>query len=108
MNTNATTLTLALTTAMTFGAASAAHAASPFAMQPLAQGYMVAAADKAMEGKCGGNAKAEEGKCGGKKSAKTKEGKCGEGKCGGNKAAKDKEGKCGGMKAKEGKCGGAM
>lgn len=61
-----------------------------FAMQPLAQGYLVAAADgKAAEGKCG------EGKCGaettrtprGAKKAAQAEGKCGEGKCG--------EGKCG-------------
>ncbi|KAA6122963.1 HvfA family oxazolone/thioamide-modified RiPP metallophore [Cupriavidus cauae] len=68
-----------------------------FAMQPLAQGYLVAAADgKAAEGKCG------EGKCGaetvraprGAKKGARAEGKCGEGKCG--------EGKCG-----EGKCGDA-
>ena len=48
---------------------------SPFAMQDLGAGYMVA---ENHEGKCG------EGKCGGKKET---EGKCGEGKCG--------EGKCG-------------
>lgn len=56
---------------------------SAFAVQPLAQGYMVAAAHADSEGKCG------EGKCGSNdakpsKSAakKTAEGKCGEGQCG--------------------------
>ena len=53
---------------------------SAFAVQPLAQGYMVAAAHAAAEGKCG------EGKCGKplKTTAnkKTAEGKCGEGQCG--------------------------
>ena len=58
---------------------------SAFAMQPLAQGYMTAAAHAGSEGKCG------EGKCGGdeakpkaKQAAvkKTAEGKCGEGQCG--------------------------
>jgi uncharacterized low-complexity protein len=70
---------------------------SPFAMASLDNGYMVAQADKAKEGKCGegkcGATKAKEGKCGGDK-AKAKEGKCG-----GDKA-KMKDGKCG-----EGKCG---
>lgn len=75
----------------TVAASSVAGAAqSPFAMASLDNGYMVAAADKAKEGKCGegkcgGNkAKAKEGKCGGDK-AKMKDGKCGEGKCGGTK-----------------------
>ena len=57
---------------------------SAFAMQPLSQGYMVAAAHAAAEGKCG------EGKCGAQakpaaaKTAvkKTAEGKCSEGQCG--------------------------
>ncbi len=56
---------------------------SAFAMQPLAQGYMLAAGHAAGEGKCG------EGKCGasGAKAPKaaalkTAEGKCGEGQCG--------------------------
>lgn len=60
---------------------------SAFAMQPLDQGYMLAASHATAEGKCG------EGKCGAdeakpakaKKSAatsKTAEGKCGEGQCG--------------------------
>ena len=76
---------------------------SAFAVQPLPQGYMLAANHTAAEGKCG------EGKCGaGAKAAKTSagkaaEGKCGEGKCGANGAgAKTAEGKCG-----EGKCGDA-
>lgn len=56
---------------------------SAFAMQPLAQGYMLAAGHAAAEGKCG------EGKCGtgeagtaGAGATKTAEGKCGEGQCG--------------------------
>ena len=96
-----TVLTLALTAAI--GAAGMAHAASgasPFSMTALESGYMVAAAEKGKEGKCG------EGKCGAQK-AKAKEAKCGgdkakEAKCGGQKA---KEGKCGGDKSKDGKCG---
>ena len=57
-----TTLTLALTAAI--GAAGMAHAAagaSPFSMTALESGYMVAAAEKAKDGKCG------EGKCGANK-----------------------------------------
>ena len=73
------------------GVAQADSSQSPFAMQKLSSGYMVAAGH--MEGKCG------EGKCGGKKEA---EGKCGEGKCGGTKKGHS-EGKCG-----EGKCGMSM
>ncbi|MBU8977820.1 MULTISPECIES: EF-hand domain-containing protein [unclassified Lysobacter] len=63
---------------------------SAFAVQPLSQGYMLAAAHAGAEGKCG------EGKCG--------EGKCGEGKCGthAKATAKAAEGKCG-----EGQCGDA-
>nr|WP_314615442.1 hypothetical protein [uncultured Pseudomonas sp.] len=52
---------------------------SAFAVEPLPQGYQLAAAAKAGEGKCG------EGKCGASgASAKATqaEGKCGEGKCG--------------------------
>ena len=49
---------------------------SSFAMEPLAQGYLLAAPEAA---------KAGEGKCG--------EGKCGEGKCGMAKADTDKDGK---------------
>lgn len=94
MKASKATLTLALTAAI--GSVGIAHAAgNPFALNALSQGYMVAAADKAKEGKCG------EGKCGGtKKDTKAKDGKCGEGKCGGASNAKAKEGKCG-----EGKCG---
>lgn len=78
MKASKATLTLALTAAL--GSGGIAHAAgNPFALNALSQGYMVAAADKAKEGKCG------EGKCGGASNAKTKEGKCGEGKCGGKK-----------------------
>ncbi|MBD9435520.1 EF-hand domain-containing protein [Pseudoxanthomonas sp. PXM03] len=51
-------------------------AGSSFAMEPLAQGYLLAAPEAA---------KAGEGKCG--------EGKCGEGKCGMAKADTDKDGK---------------
>ncbi len=68
--------------AASLAAASLANAAgNPFEMQSLKNGYQVAAADKAKEGKCGGD-KAKEGKCGGDKK---KDGKCGEGKCGGSK-----------------------
>ena len=57
---------------------------SAFAMQPLSQGYMLAASHAGDEGKCG------EGKCGATEgkaaktapAKKTAEGKCGEGKCG--------------------------
>ncbi|QNP40777.1 HvfA family oxazolone/thioamide-modified RiPP metallophore [Lysobacter solisilvae (ex Woo and Kim 2020)] len=55
-----------------------------FAVQPLAQGYMVTASHAGEEGKCG------EGKCGATEAkpaqaaavTKAAEGKCGEGKCG--------------------------
>ena len=67
-----------------------------FAMQPLSQGYMVAAAHAGEEGKCG------EGKCGADSktakstaATKTAEGKCGEGQCGDarfNKADTDDDG----------------
>lgn len=85
-------------------------AENPFALKPLASGYMVAdshdATDKMQDGKCGS------GKCGSsmkKKKEKAKEGSCGsekakEGSCSGEKKAK--EGSCGGEKAKEGSCGG--
>jgi uncharacterized low-complexity protein len=54
---------------------------SAFAVQPLAQGYMLGATHATAEGKCG------EGKCGStettpKPQAKAAEGKCGEGQCG--------------------------
>ncbi len=71
--------------------------ASPFAMNELSSGYMLAAAD--------GEKSEKEGKCGEDKAGK--EGKCGEGKCGDKKEMKkNMEGKCGEDKAKkEGKCG---
>ncbi|AFK67341.1 hypothetical protein YSA_01040 [Pseudomonas putida ND6] len=68
---------------------------SAFAVEPLAQGYQLASAKVAGEGKCG------EGKCGGSGKASQSEGKCGEGKCGAGAKA-GAEGKCG-----EGKCGDA-
>lgn len=81
---------------------------SAFAMQPLAQGYMLAASHAAGEGKCG-EGKCGEGKCGTHQAknpkgaaAKAAEGKCGEGKCGAGEA---KPGKAGASKAAEGKCG---
>jgi uncharacterized low-complexity protein len=69
---------------------------SAFAMEPLAQGYLLSASagDKAKEGNCGGHKTADakagdkaamEGKCG--------EGKCGEGKCGMEKMDTDKDGR---------------
>ncbi len=80
-----------------------AHAAaSPFAMNTMEKGYMVAdAGSKMKNGNCGGNmdkdgagAKMKDGKCGAnmekdaadkpKGKSKMKEGKCGEGKCGAN------------------------
>lgn len=91
--------------AITLGAAllSTAFAAqagsNPFAAQELSSGYSLAAHEKGHEGSCGegkcgaemkGAEKAAEGKCGGDKA--TKEGSCGEeGKAG-------REGKCGAEK----------
>lgn len=49
---------------------------SAFAAQALPQGYQLASATKAAEGKCG------EGKCGASDKVAEAEGKCGEGKCG--------------------------
>lgn len=95
MNTR-TTLTLALAAAI--GAAGFAHASSPFAMQSLKSGYMVAAADdKVMEGKATDATGTE---------AKAKDGKCSTGKCGANKARKAKAKKA--AKAHDGKCGANM
>ncbi len=92
------TTTLALVLTATMGTTGIAHAAgNPFALNTLSQGYQLAAADKAMEGKCGEaknagqkDAKAQDGKCGGSKNSqatdtKAKDGKCGEGKCGAKK-----------------------
>jgi uncharacterized low-complexity protein len=66
---------------------------STFAMQPLAQGYMVASTDVA-EGSCGG--KTAEGSCGADKKAKstnTADTKAGEGQCGMAKMDADKDGR---------------
>jgi uncharacterized low-complexity protein len=105
-----TTIALSVCTALAAAAgtsqAGIAGDQSPFAMQDLGPGYMVA--ESHVEGKCG------EGKCGGKSKTESKstEGKCGEGKCGGKSEAEGKcgEGKCGGKpetegKSTEGKCG---
>ncbi|MEQ8859167.1 MAG: hypothetical protein RIC56_10990 [Pseudomonadales bacterium] len=104
--------TLALAIGATLAACGAIHHAAAdsgvFKADVLDGGYMLAAAEKTHEGKCG------EGKCGGDKSSD--EGKCGEGKCGGDKSSEEGkcgEGKCGGNKTPEegkcgeGKCGGA-
>lgn len=112
MNASKKAYTLALggavIAAVTMTPATAAE--NPFALKPLASGYMVAdnhdGAEKMQDGKCGS------GKCGSsmkKKKEKAKEGSCGgekakEGSCGGEKKAK--EGNCGGEKTKEGSCGG--
>lgn len=103
-------LTLAIGAAL--AATSAVHTAAAdgnlFRADVLDGGYLLAAAEKSHEGKCG------EGQCGADKASE--EGKCGEGKCGGNKASEEGkcgEGKCGSDKASEegkcgeGKCGGA-
>lgn len=76
----------------------AGAAENPFALKPLASGYMVADAqeggEKMQEGKCG------TGKCGSNMTKKKNE----EGNCGAKK--KDKEGSCGAeKKGKEGNCG---
>jgi uncharacterized low-complexity protein len=92
MSQNKKPVALALGTALVGGLA---LSGSAFAMQPLAQGYMLSAASasvdgKAAEGSCGAD-KAAEGSCGGDK-AKA-EGKCGEGKCGMDKMDTDKDGR---------------
>ena len=93
MSSNKKPLAVALGTALAGGLV---LGGSAFAMTPLAQGYMLAAAagdaeaqegdatDKAKEASCGAD-KAKEGKCG--------EGKCGEGKCGMDKMDTDKDGR---------------
>lgn len=91
MKSSTATFALALTAAT--GAAGIAHASSnPFALSPLSQGYMVAAADKTQDGKCGEGkcaankkAKASDEKSAVQEKAKTKDGKCGTGKCGAKK-----------------------
>lgn len=76
--------TLGITLAATLGAAGAAGAAdSPFAMQSMDKGYMVAQADKMPAGKCGA------GMCGGAMKAKSAEAKSAEAKCGAGKCSVD-------------------
>lgn len=115
MNAQKKTLALVLggAVAATVAMSPASATENPFALKPLASGYMVAdnheGGEKMKDGKCG------TGKCGSsmkkKKAAaeeKAKEGNCGgekakEGSCGGEKKAK--EGSCSAEKAKEGSCG---
>jgi uncharacterized low-complexity protein len=81
--------------AATLGMAPVAQAEqNPFSMQPLAHGYMVADAEKAMD--------AQDGKM---MDGKMKDGKCSTGKCGSSKkkAMKEKQAAAD-AKAKEGNC----
>ena len=82
-------VSLALCTALVGGLA---LSGSAFAMQPMAQGYLVSASAGAGEEKAATDAdKKAEGSCGADK--KAAEGKCGEGKCGMDKVDTDKDGK---------------
>ena len=101
------------------GAANAGD--NPFALRDLGNGYLQLASNEAgAEGRCGASPKGKEGACAGSKAGaaadKAMEGKCGEGKCGASMnmpapatttppaaAGKAMEGKCG-----EGKCGANM
>jgi len=94
---------------------------NPFALRDLGGGYLqLAASETGAEGRCGASPKGKEGACAGSKAGaaadKAMEGKCGEGKCGAgmnmpaptkttpaDAAGKAMEGKCG-----EGKCGANM
>ena len=94
---------------------------NPFALRDLGSGYLQLASNEAgAEGRCGASPKGKEGACAGAKTGaaadKAMEGKCGEGKCGASMnmpapeaatpagaADKAMEGKCG-----EGKCGASM
>jgi len=109
-------------TALT-GTASAGE--NPFALRDLGGGYLQLASNEGgAEGRCGASPKGKEGACAGAKAGaaadKAMEGKCGEGKCGASMnmpaptaaptatpppaaAGKAMEGKCG-----EGKCGASM
>ena len=109
-----TALSLAMGTAFaaSFAVSPVVNAAeSPFAMQSLDNGYMVAdAGEKAKDGKCGGatatKMKAKDGKCGATKDAKTKDAKCGGNMEKDAAAGKMQDGKCGNKpKMKDGKCG---
>jgi len=80
------TAAVGLVSALAFASAHAAE--NPFAMKDLGKGYQVA--EKAKDGKCGGDMKkGKDGKCGNEK--KMKDGKCGEGKCGSDKKKGDKK-----------------
>jgi uncharacterized low-complexity protein len=88
MNTSKKTLGVAL--AATLGAAGTATAAdSPFGMQSMERGYLVAEAGKMPAGKCGA------GMCGGsmKSTGKAAEAVCGAGKCSVDKMDANKDGK---------------
>ncbi len=117
MNAQKKTLALVLggTVAATAALSPASAAENPFALKPLASGYMVAdnheGGEKMKDGKCG------TGKCGSsmKKKKAAAEEKAKEGNCSAEKAKegncssdmKAKEGACSGeKKAKEGSCGG--
>lgn len=89
MNTNTLAITLSSAIALSVGAAALQAAENPFELKTLGQGYQVADAEKAKDGKCGS------GKCGTHKK-KMKEGSC--------SAEKMKEGSCHHDKAKEGNC----
>ena len=62
-----------------------------FAMEPVSQGFQLAAAKVDGEGKCGADHKGSktEGSCGAHAKTGKAEGKCGEGKCGANKGKSD-------------------
>jgi uncharacterized low-complexity protein len=104
MKVSKSTLALVVGGAFTasIAATSVVAAENPFALKPLASGYMVAEhhGEKGAEGKCG------TGKCGSEMKSEKKteaEGKCGTGKCGSEMKSDKKteaEGKCG-----TGKCG---
>lgn len=95
--------------AASIGLAPMAYAGqNPFALQPLASGYMVADA---------GTAAMDEGHDGDMKEGKMKDGKCSTGKCGANKKkamkkeadARAKEGNCSAdKKMKDGNCSSDM
>jgi uncharacterized low-complexity protein len=104
MNAQKKTLALVMGGAMAVAVGTAtAHAAeNPFALKPLASGYMVAdndAGDKMKDGKC------STGKCGANKKKKMMEEKAKDGNC--SAEMKGKEGNCSAdkkEKMKEGNC----
>ncbi len=105
MNKTQKTISLAIGSAfaLSIAATNVSAAENPFALKSLSSGYQVAdhheksKDGKCGTGKCGGNMKEAEGKC---SAEKAHEGKCGgdkmtDGKCSADKAH---EGKCGGEK----------